>query len=77
MIEAISATSAGAMNAVAMASGMASGGADGARQNLHAFWYEVSRMDLGLRPVLAAQPMDPGAEAAARNITRSTPSSTP
>ena len=45
-IEAISATSAGAMNAVAMASGMASGGADGARQSLHDFWYEVSRMDL-------------------------------
>nr|WP_249145479.1 patatin-like phospholipase family protein [Bradyrhizobium diazoefficiens] len=44
-IEAISATSAGAMNAVAMASGMASGGADGARQSLHDFWHEVSRMD--------------------------------
>jgi NTE family protein len=45
-IEAISATSAGAMNAVAMASGMAHGGAEAARQNLHDFWYEVSRMDL-------------------------------
>ena len=45
-IEAISATSAGAMNAVAMASGMARGGAEGARQGLHNFWYEVSRMDL-------------------------------
>jgi NTE family protein len=45
-IEAISATSAGAMNAVAMASGMAQGGAEAARQNLHDFWYEVSRMDL-------------------------------
>src|SRR4029079_5647794 len=45
-IEAISATSAGAMHAVAMASGMASGGVDGARQSLPDFWYEVSRMDL-------------------------------
>ncbi|MGV7218849.1 patatin-like phospholipase family protein [Bradyrhizobium sp. UFLA05-112] len=45
-IEAISATSAGAMNAVAMASGMAIGGADAARENLHQFWYEVSRMDM-------------------------------
>lgn len=45
-IEAISATSAGAMNAVALASGMAIGGADGARRNLHDFWHEVSRMDL-------------------------------
>src|SRR5262245_35261625 len=44
-IEAISATSAGAMNAVAMASGMAIGGADGARQNLHEFWHQVSQMD--------------------------------
>ncbi|MCK1546794.1 patatin-like phospholipase family protein [Bradyrhizobium sp. 160] len=44
-IEAISATSAGAMNAVALASGMANGGAEAARQSLHAFWYEVSRMD--------------------------------
>lgn len=45
-IEAISATSAGAMNAVAMASGMALGGAEAARENLHQFWYEVSRMDM-------------------------------
>jgi len=45
-IEAISATSAGAMNAVALASGMVKGGPDAARENLHNFWYEVSRMDL-------------------------------
>lgn len=45
-IEAISATSAGAMIAVAMASGMAHGGAEAARESLHAFWYEVSRMDM-------------------------------
>ena len=45
-IEAISATSAGAMNAVALASGMASGGGEAARESLHAFWYEVSRMDM-------------------------------
>lgn len=45
-IEAVSATSAGAMNAVAMASGMAHGGAEAARESLHAFWYEVSRMDM-------------------------------
>jgi NTE family protein len=45
-IEAISATSAGAMNAVALASGMASGGPKTARENLHRFWEEVSRTDL-------------------------------
>src|SRR5689334_367763 len=45
-IEAISATSAGAMNAVALASGMAIGGSEAARQSLHDFWQEVSRTDL-------------------------------
>jgi NTE family protein len=45
-IEAISATSAGAMNAVALASGMAAGGPAAARQSLHDFWQEVSRTDL-------------------------------
>jgi NTE family protein len=44
-IEAISATSAGAMNAVAIAAGMVTGGPEGARQSLHEFWREVSRMD--------------------------------
>ena len=44
-IEAISATSAGAMNAVALASGMAIGGAPAAREKLHEFWQEVSRTD--------------------------------
>jgi len=45
-VEAISATSAGAMNAVALASGMAVGGPKAARENLHHFWEEVSRTDL-------------------------------
>ena len=45
-IEAISATSAGAMNAVALASGIVTGGPDAARKSLHQFWQEVSRMDL-------------------------------
>ena len=44
-IEAISATSAGAMNAVALASGMAVGGTPAAREKLHEFWQEVSRTD--------------------------------
>ncbi|MBI5265138.1 MAG: patatin-like phospholipase family protein [Bradyrhizobium sp.] len=45
-IEAISATSAGAMNAVVLASGMAIGGREAARNSLHDFWREVSRADL-------------------------------
>ena len=45
-IEAISATSAGAMNAAVLASGLASGGRDAARRSLHDFWREVSRADL-------------------------------
>ncbi|MEE4012902.1 patatin-like phospholipase family protein [Roseibium sp. FZY0029] len=42
-IDAISGTSAGAMNAVVLASGMQQGGAEGAREHLEAFWYEVSK----------------------------------
>jgi NTE family protein len=41
-IEGISGTSAGAMNAAVMASGLASGGVDGARQALEDFWRRVS-----------------------------------
>ena len=41
-VEAISATSAGAMNAVSLASGLAKGGPDAARKTLHEFWYAVS-----------------------------------
>lgn len=45
-IEAISATSAGAMNAVVLASGMAIGGQEAARRSLYEFWREVARADL-------------------------------
>jgi NTE family protein len=41
-IRAISGTSAGAMNAVALAEGMAEGGREGARTALRAFWERVS-----------------------------------
>jgi len=40
-IEAISGTSAGAMNAAALASGWVQGGRDGARESLSAFWQAV------------------------------------
>jgi len=42
-IEAISGTSAGAMNAAVMASGIATGGREGARACLRKFWTDVSR----------------------------------
>ena len=42
-IRAITATSAGAMNAVAYAGGFSAGGADGAREKLEALWRAVSR----------------------------------
>ena len=48
-IRAITATSAGAMNAVAFASGYAKGGADGAREALEALWQAVSRGSKALR----------------------------
>ena len=41
-IDAISGTSAGAMNAVALADGFTSGGADGAREKLEGFWRTMS-----------------------------------
>src|SRR5882672_10108773 len=41
--DAISGTSAGAMNAVVLADGFVRGGAEGARQRLEAFWHGVSR----------------------------------
>ncbi len=46
-IEAISGTSAGAMNALVAAQGMYENGAEGARSKLHAFWQEVSRTSRG------------------------------
>lgn len=42
-IEGVSATSAGAMNAVVLAYGMLQGGEAGARQALHDFWYAVAQ----------------------------------
>ncbi|WP_211440747.1 patatin-like phospholipase family protein [Collimonas humicola] len=45
-IEGISGASAGAMNAVVMSYGMATGGRDGARQALADFWDSVSTRDL-------------------------------
>jgi len=42
-IRAISASSAGAMNAVVVVSGLAKGGAEGAREALDVFWREVNR----------------------------------
>ncbi len=42
-IEAISGTSAGAMNAAVLAGGWIAGGAEGARAALHAYWQRVSR----------------------------------
>lgn len=48
-IESISATSAGAMNAVVMAHGLATGGRDAARRDLGEFWRKVS-VASGLTP---------------------------
>lgn len=55
-IKAITATSAGAMNAVALASGHAAGGKDGARETLRMFWKDVS--DRGA-PLAAANAIAP------------------
>jgi NTE family protein len=44
-VEAISATSAGAMNAVVLAYGLAIGGVTAARDKLHEFWSEVAQIE--------------------------------
>jgi NTE family protein len=68
--EAISATSAGAMNAVVLADGFMRGGAPGARERLEAFWRGVSRAGAGgplgsiLGPILSFWKM-PGFSAGA------------
>jgi NTE family protein len=55
-MRAITATSAGAMNAVAMVHGLSVGGADGARQTLQDFWKEVSRRSALVHTAQAAFP---------------------
>jgi len=57
IIEGISATSAGSMNAAVLADGFLRGGAEGARQSLHEFWHAMS--DYGKLFGLAAKtPID-------------------
>ena len=43
-LAAVSGTSAGAMNAAALADGLTSGGAEGARQQLQDFWQAIGRL---------------------------------
>lgn len=56
-VEAISATSSGAMNAVALAYGLAIGGPDEARQKLTEFWWRISGAGQLFSPV-GATPLD-------------------
>jgi NTE family protein len=51
-LEGVSGTSAGAMNAVMLAQGLMTGGADGARQALADFWNAVARQNMGAVPGL-------------------------
>lgn len=51
-IEGISGTSAGAMNAAALKSGMAAGGREGARRSLDRFWLSLTGVDGVLPPLL-------------------------
>lgn len=50
-LEAITATSAGAMNAAAYAQGFVTGGKDGARESLHEFWRAISEVGALFGPV--------------------------
>lgn len=57
-IRAITATSAGAMNALAMLSGLAENGVEGARASLDFFWREVSRRGATLASVAPPSGME-------------------
>ncbi len=52
--------SAGAVNAVVMASGWLNGGADGAKSALHRFWHRVGHLPSVLRPPLSSFWFDEG-----------------
>lgn len=56
-IHGISATSAGAMNAVVLAQGMLDGGNEGARKSLHEFWHSMSEYGKKLN-TMAPMPLD-------------------
>ena len=55
-IEGISGTSAGALNAVALADGLAAGGREGARNALHRYWRKIS--DAASRGIFSPSPLD-------------------
>jgi NTE family protein len=54
--EAISGSSAGAMNALALAQGLADGGPEGAKEKLEALWTAVGAASYPVQPSLATQP---------------------
>src|SRR5271156_2250146 len=56
--EGISATSAGAVNAVVLADGLAAGGREGARDALRNYWQKVSA--LSARGIFKPSPVDKG-----------------
>ena len=64
-VSAVSATSAGAMNAVALAHGFAAGGADGAREALATFWRAVGT-SVSFDGLLVGSSASPGFAPAAR-----------
>jgi NTE family protein len=64
-ISAVSATSAGAMNAVALAHGLAAGGVDGAREALATFWRTVGT-SVSFDGLLVGSAASPGFAPAAR-----------
>jgi predicted acylesterase/phospholipase RssA len=64
--EAISGTSAGAMNAVVLADGLMRNGSEGARDRLGAFWRRVSRESSGTGAAATDRPVDAGLLAHAR-----------
>jgi NTE family protein len=67
-IDGVSGTSAGALNAAVLATGLAEGGRAGARQALAAFWHDVSEQQSPYGSCFGAWPGPPGGNLGAFNL---------
>ena len=68
LFDGASGTSAGALNAAVLATGLAEGGREGARRALTAFWHDVSEQQSPYGSCFGAWPVAPGSSLGAFNL---------